>query len=167
MKPGSSIILMGVSGSGKSTVAQALAKRLQLPMLEGDELHSPQNIARMHAGHALTDADRADWLNAIALCLARFKQTHAPHVVTCSALRRRYRDVLRHGDPQAVFVFLNGGVELIHQRLLARHGHFMSATLLDSQFETLEPPASDENVLMVSIDQPPVAIAASIAMQLP
>lgn len=145
------LVVMGVSGSGKSTVAQLLAAELGCPMLEGDSLHSARNIERMASGHALSDADRQDWLAAIADCIAQAVSARQSLVVSCSALKRRYRDMLRAADPRLILVYLKGDMELIRSRLAQRQHHFMPAALLESQFQTLEEPGSDEQVIECSI----------------
>jgi carbohydrate kinase (thermoresistant glucokinase family) len=147
-------VIMGVSGSGKSTVAKPLAARLGWAFQEGDDLHPPANIARMKAGIPLTDADRAPWLAAIAAWIDHQAALGAPGIVTCSALKRAYRDVLDTGRPQVRFVYLRGSEPLIAERVAARKGHFMPAALLDSQFADLEPPAGDENAIVIDIDRP-------------
>jgi gluconokinase len=148
------LVIMGVSGSGKSTVAKPLAARLGWTFQEGDDLHPPANIAKMKAGIALTDADRAPWLDAIAAWIDRQAALDAPGVVTCSALKRAYRDMLDKGRPQVRFIYLRGVESLIAARMEAREGHFMPPALLDSQFADLEPPADDENAIDIDIDRP-------------
>jgi gluconokinase len=153
------IVVMGVSGSGKSTLGRRLADALGVEFLEGDALHPPRNIERMAAGIALTDADRAEWLEAIA---ARLGAAHAAGqglVATCSALKRSYRDALRRGAPEALFVYLHGTRALLEQRMRARSGHYMPASLLQSQLDTLEPPQPDERSIAIDI-------AATIEQQL-
>jgi gluconokinase/shikimate kinase len=144
---------MGVSGCGKSTVAGLLAGRLGWDLGEGDDMHPPENVARMAAGHPLTDADRWPWLRHVAGWITEHTQDRRPGIITCSALKRSYRDALR--ADHVVFVFLDGSRELIAARLATRHGHFMPTTLLDSQFATLEPPGPDEHALRVEITPPP------------
>ena len=134
------VVVMGVSGCGKSTVGQALAARLGLRYVEGDDLHPAHNVARMAAGMALTDDDRQGWLQSVGAELARGDDV----LVTCSALKRRYRDTLRASAPDLRLVFLQGAPELLAQRLQARRGHYMPASLLTSQLQTLEPPTPDE-----------------------
>ena len=145
------IVIMGVSGSGKSSVGVALSERLGIPYLDGDTLHSPANIRKMQAGEALTDADRWPWLDRVSQELA----SQAPVIIGCSALRRAYRDRIRAGAGGPVcFVHLAGSRALIAARMAARSGHFMPASLLDSQFAALEPPGPDEDAVTVDIDQP-------------
>ena len=132
------LVLMGVSGCGKSTVAALLAGRLGWDFEEGDDLHPAANVAKMAAGHPLDDADRRPWLAAVAAWIRQHTDAGRPGIITCSALKKSYRDVLR-GD-RVMFVYLAGTREQIAARLAARHGHFMPPALLDSQFATLEPP---------------------------
>ncbi|MEN9629982.1 MAG: hypothetical protein RJA10_3210 [Pseudomonadota bacterium] len=154
------VVVMGVSGCGKSTVGQLLAKALGVHYVEGDELHPPENVARMAAGIALTDADRHGWLQAVAAQLANATSQARGVVVTCSALKRSYRDLLRAAAADVRFVHLHGPRELLAARMAARTSHYMPPSLLQSQLDTLEPPAPDENALPLSIDQPPQALAA-------
>lgn len=142
---------MGVSGCGKSSVGTALAEQLGLIYLEGDHLHSAENIAKMSLGESLTDTDRAPWLREIG---QRFAVSNGPLIIGCSALRRVYRDWIRQSaNTEVTFVHLAGTHEVIKQRMVAREGHFMPIKLLDSQFATLEPLQSDEASIMVDIDQ--------------
>lgn len=153
------IVIMGVSGCGKSSVGAALSERLGIPYRDGDNLHSPDSIRKMQAGEPLTDADRWPWLDRIAQELA----TLAPVIVGCSALRRIYRDRIRAGAGGPVcLVHLAGSRSLIAARLAERSGHFMPASLLDSQFTALEPPGPDENAITVDIDQPLDRLVADI-----
>jgi gluconokinase len=150
------IVVMGVSGSGKSTVGQDLAKRLGVTYAEADEFHPPENIAKMSAGHPLTDEDRWPWLHAIAEWIGTHEESGG--VVTCSALKRPYRDVLRGGGP-VFFLHLDGPREVIAARLTARKGHFMPPALLDSQIADLEPLHPDEPGTVLNIDATPEALA--------
>ena len=145
------LVVMGVSGSGKSAVGAALAQRLQVPFADADDLHPAANIAKMSAGEALDDDDRYPWLEAIGEWLAG----HEPGggVVGCSALRRKYRDQLRHHAPQVRFVHLDGSREVIARRQASRPGHFMPSSLLTSQFATLERLGPDEDGLVIDVDQ--------------
>jgi gluconokinase/shikimate kinase len=154
------LVIMGVSGCGKSTVAGLLAGRLGWDLAEGDDMHPAANIAKMSAGEPLDDADRWPWLARVAEWIHTRTAGGRPGVVTCSALKRSYRDVLR-GD-SVVFVYLAGSRELIARRLAARHGHFMPAALLDSQFATLEPPGQDEQAITVDITGSPASEAMRI-----
>lgn len=160
------LIVMGVSGSGKSTIAQALAASLSWYFEDGDAFHPASNVAKMSAGQPLTDEDRRPWLNAIADAIERKCRAGEHLVVACSALRRAYRDVLRRGRSDVRFVFLNGTQELIASRLALRKGHFMPPELLASQFRTLQPPGDDERAITVAIDSPVAAIVAAIVRQL-
>jgi gluconokinase len=156
------IIVMGVSGSGKTTVGIALGTALGWPFVDGDTLHPAANVAKMAAGHPLTDADRAPWLAAIAGLMDKWAAAGGDGVIACSALRRAYRDVLRRDG--ARFVFLDVDRSLLAARLAHRHGHFMPAALLDSQLATLEPPQPDEGALTVEVGPTasPAATAAEI-----
>jgi len=151
---------MGVSGSGKSTVAGILAGRLGWDFEEGDDLHPPGNVAKMHAGHPLTDQDRWPWLDRVAAWIRSHTDAGLPGIVTCSALKRSYRDVLR--GEAVEFVLLKGSQDQIATRLTARHGHFMPATLLQSQFETLEALGQDERGITVDVGSPPGVLADEI-----
>lgn len=144
---------MGVTGAGKSTFGAMLAARIDLPFVDGDDLHSKANKEKMAAGIPLDDADRAPWLDTIAATLAR-----APVVVACSALKRRYRDRLRAGAPDVQFVYLAGPSALLAQRVSARAHEFMPPELLESQLAILEPPGSDENALTIDIRLSPEAM---------
>ena len=167
---------MGVSGSGKSTVAQALAQALQVHFVEGDALHSPHNVERMAAGIALTDADRHGWLQDVAaqlghaatIATATSATTTGTRgvVVSCSALKRSYRDLLRAAAPDLRFVFLHGSFDLLRERLTTRVGHYMPASLLQSQLDALEPPGADESPISLPITLPPADIVARAVRQL-
>ena len=157
---------MGVSGSGKSTIATALAERLSWAFEDGDKFHPASNVAKMHAGHPLTDEDRRPWLQAIADEIDRVCRAGGHVVIACSALKRAYRDVLVHGRKDVRMVFLDGSQALIAGRLASRKGHFMPAGLLDSQFKTLEPPQADEHAITASIDAPVETIVNDIVAQL-
>lgn len=143
------VVVMGVSGCGKTTVGQLLAARLGARFVDGDSLHSAANVAKMHAGVPLTDADRAPWLERVGETLAAAGD--APLVVACSALKRVYRDTILRRDPSAVFLHLAASRTLIAQRLEERHGHFMPAALLASQFAALEPLSTDEPGYVVDV----------------
>ena len=157
---------MGVSGSGKSTIADRLAARLGWRYEDGDRFHPPANVAKMSAGQPLTDEDRWPWLQAIADEIDRLSAAGQRAVVACSALKRAYRDILVHGRDDVRIVFLNGTQDLIADRLAARKGHFMPPGLLASQFRTLEPPQPGERPITVSIDAPVEAIVDDIVRQL-
>ena len=160
------LIVMGVAGSGKSTIGEALAARLGWRYEDGDRFHPASNVAKMSAGQPLTDEDRWPWLKAIADEIDRLSTHHERAVVACSALRRVYRDILVHGRPDIAIVYLQGTQALIAERLGRRKGHFMPPGLLASQFETLEPPTSDEHPITVSIDAPVEAIVDDIVSHL-
>jgi gluconokinase len=157
---------MGVSGSGKTTIGEALAKRLGWTYEDADTFHPASNVAKMHAGHPLTDEDRWPWLKAIATEIDRVCDTGEHVVIGCSALRRVYRDILVHGRNDIGLVYLKGTQQLIAGRLAARKGHFMPPELLTSQFQTLEPPGGDEHPVTVSIDASVDAIVDDILRQL-
>lgn len=146
------LIVMGVSGSGKSTIGEALGRRLGWRFEDGDSFHPPSNVAKMKAGHPLNDDDRKPWLEAIAVEITRVGAAQGHVIIACSALKRAYRDILIHGRRDTRIVFLDGSEELIAERLQKRKGHFMPPGLLASQFEALEMPAADEHVINVSID---------------
>ena len=147
------IVVMGVSSSGKSTVGQALARRLHAPFLEGDKYHPEANIEKMSAGIPLTDADRWPWLDDVGRWLAE----HGG-VTACSALRRAYRDVLRTAPPTVEFVHLAGPPEVVRSRLAVREGHYMPASLLDSQLRTLEPLEPDETGVVLDLTRTPAEL---------
>jgi len=159
------IVVMGVSGSGKSTVGTLLATAMGAVFLDGDDLHPPANVAKMKAGRPLDDADRAPWLRAIAAWIDA-RTADAPGVVACSALRRVYRDVLIGPRTGVALVYLDGDHDLIAARQAARPGHYMPTSLLASQFATLEPPVADEHPITVSIGEPPAIIVQHIMAQL-
>ncbi|GHF18852.1 gluconokinase [Pseudolysinimonas yzui] len=151
---------MGVSGTGKSTIGRGLAETLGLPFVEGDDLHPPANVAKMAAGIPLTDADRAPWLDRIAAELDR------PVVITCSALKRSYRDRLRAAAPDLVLVYLHGSPELLAARMAQRDGHFMPPSLLESQLATLEEPSADEDAIPVDVALQPDEIVELVVDRL-
>jgi gluconokinase len=157
---------MGVSGCGKSTVGAAAAAHLGWRFVEGDSLHPPENVTKMAAGQALDDEDRAGWLDTLAAQLAQARRTGQGLVVSCSALKRAYRDRLRGGDPDTLFVYLAGEQSLIASRMAARQHQYMPASLLQSQFATLQPPDPDEHALRLSILEAPAQITQSIARHL-
>ncbi len=160
------LIVMGVSGSGKSTIADKLAERLRWSYEDGDKFHPASNVAKMSAGHPLTDEDRWPWLQAIADEIDRICGAGQHAVIACSALKRAYRDILVHGRSDVRIVYLQGAQELIAKRLAARKNHFMPPGLLDSQFKTLEPPDPRENPVTVSIDAPVDVIVDDIIRKL-
>lgn len=156
------IYVMGVSGCGKSTVAQQLAEHLQAHWRDGDELHPADNIRRMSAGIPLTDTERQPWLEAVRDYARRQSQQHAITVIACSALKRRYRQLLNEAG-EVYYVYLEGSSELIGSRMHQRSGHFMPAELLASQLDALEDPRAEANVITVSVDATPEAISAAAA----
>ncbi|NDL60737.1 gluconokinase [Phytoactinopolyspora mesophila] len=157
---------MGVSGSGKTTVAKRLAKQLAWPYAEGDDFHPEANVSKMAAGQPLADQDRWPWLRSIAAWMSAQAADGRNTVVTCSALRRAYRDVLREADGQVRFVYLSGDVDLIAERIGYRKGHFMPTSLLTSQFETLEPLEPDEDGFAVDVSPGPEQVADNVIKQL-
>lgn len=148
-------VVMGVSGCGKSTVGQALAQELGVPFVEGDQFHPPANVAKMSAGMPLDDEDRAGWLLALQAQIREARERGAGLVLSCSALKRRYRDLLRQGDPALRFAHLDGPRELIAARLQARAGHYMPPSLLDSQLRDLEALQPDEAGVLLDIGSAP------------
>ena len=151
------IVVMGVQGSGKSTIAELIAERIGGRFIDGDRLHTPENVAKMAAGSPLTDADREPWLHTIGGLLDGGRDEGI--VIVCSALRRRYRELLRADAPGTVFVHLHGDFELISGRVAARSHEFMPPTLLRSQFDSLEPLEADEAGIVLDVAQTPAAIA--------
>lgn len=148
-------VLMGVSGSGKSVVANALARELSAAFLDGDFLHPRSNINKMAAGHALNDDDRAPWLAAINDAAFAMQRTNAISVIVCSALKKAYRERLRVGNDNLSFIYLKGTFDVIEERMKARKGHFFKTEMLTTQFATLEEPGADEtDVFVVNIAQP-------------
>jgi gluconokinase len=160
------IVVMGVAGSGKTTIGENLAEQLGWAYEDGDRFHPKANVEKMSAGQPLTDEDRWPWLQAIADEIDQVCRRGDHVVISCSALKRRYRDVLVHGRGDVRIVYLDGTQDLIARRLAARKGHFMPPMLLDSQFKTLQPPGPDENPLTVSIDAPVEVIVDDIMRQL-
>ena len=159
-------VVMGVSGSGKSTVGALLAERLGCVFIDGDALHSPDAIARMRAGIPLDDTDRAPWLARIAAWIDARLAAHESGVIACSALRRRYREAIVRGRPDVRVIYLEGEPATIVERSSMRRGHFMPLHLIKSQFDTLEVPGPDENPITVGIAANPDHIAATIAARL-
>jgi gluconokinase len=159
-------VVMGVSGSGKTTVAALLAAALGCQFQEGDDLHPPENVAKMHSGTPLTDADRLPWLQRIAAEIDAWRANGESGVVTCSALKRAYRAIIIGDRPDVTLVYLRGSNTLIHQRMAARHEHFMPLALLDSQLATLEEPGPDEHPVVVDVTGRPAEIAAAVVRQL-
>ena len=159
-------VIMGVCGAGKSLIGAKLARALDVEFVEGDALHPPENVRRMAAGIPLTDDDRQDWLIAIAARLRDAKRAGAGLVVSCSALKRRYRDLLRSaGDPDTRFVYLVGSPTLLAERMANRRGHFMPPALLDSQLAILEEPSADERAWVCDIAKTPDEIVSDLVMR--
>ena len=156
------LVIMGVSGTGKSTVAQDLAARLGWLFEEGDGLHPEANVAKMHAGIALTDADRQPWLERVAAWIDAQRANKQPGIITCSALKRSYRQIIIGDRPEVRLVYLRGSRDVIAEHLAARRGHFMPASLLQSQFDTLEEPGPDEDPLTVDVGPPAGQVADEI-----
>ena len=149
------LVVMGVSGSGKTTIGRLLAARLRWPFFDGDDYHSEANVARMAAGHPLTDADRQPWLGQLRDLIQEHLALGESSVVACSALKRSYRATLKAGDDRVRFLHLEGDFDLILGRMHSRAGHFMKAGMLRSQFETLEPPAQ---AIVIAVDVPPETV---------
>jgi gluconokinase len=160
------VVVMGVSGSGKSTVAALLAAALACQFQEGDDLHPRENVEKMRSGTPLTDADRLPWLRKIAEEIDGWRARGECGVLTCSALKRSYRDVIIGDRHDVVLVYLKGSRDLIHRRMAARHEHFMPVSLLDSQLTTLEEPTPDEHPIIVDVGGKPADIAHEIVRQL-
>jgi gluconokinase len=167
LSPTTTIVVMGVSGCGKSTVMRALADELGWPTAEADEFHSPANVAKMHSGTPLTDEDRRPWLEALASWIGERERAGENALITCSALRRAYRDVLRRGHASVWFAHLVVEPAVIADRLERRRGHYMPPALLASQLETLEPLDPDEPGAAISGHRPPPEIVADVLARLP
>lgn len=148
------LVLMGVAGSGKTAVMRELARELGWPTAEGDDYHPAENVARMAAGVPLTDEDRRPWLLELAAWVGRREAAGEDALVTCSALRRSYRDLLREGHPSLSFAHLRASPHLLRERMASRAGHYMPVSLLDSQLATLEPLEADEPGFTVDADRP-------------
>jgi carbohydrate kinase (thermoresistant glucokinase family) len=161
-RPPSLLLIMGVSGCGKTTTGQKLARRLGWPFRDGDSFHPEANIAKMRAGEPLTDADRWPWLDAIAAWIDDQRIAQAPGIVTCSALKRVYRHRLLHDRPDVQLIYLRGSKALIAERLASRRNHFMPGTLLDSQFATLEEPLGRERPIVLNVAMPPNRVVERI-----
>jgi gluconokinase len=161
------VVVMGVSGCGKSTVGRALAPRLRATFLDADDFHPPGNVERMRAGIALTDAERAPWLDALAHRLMQAAAAGEPVVLACSALKRHYRDALRRGAPALRLVHLTGSPALLAERIAARADHYMPPALLPSQLATLETPGADERPITLDVSSSTDDLVAAILEQLP
>lgn len=159
-------VVMGVSGSGKTTVSALLAAALGCQFQEGDDLHPAENVEKMHGGTPLTDTDRMPWLHKIAEEIDGWRARGESGVLTCSALKRSYRDIIIGGRSDVTLVYLKGSYDLIRRRMAARHEHFMPVALLDSQFATLQEPTPDEHPITVDVGGRPTEIAAEIVHQL-
>lgn len=159
-------VVMGVSGSGKTTVAVLLSAALGCQFQEGDDLHPHKNVEKMHAGTPLTDADRLPWLRKIAEEIDGWRARGESGVLTCSALKRAYRDIIIGNRSDVTLVYLKGSHDLIHRRMAARHEHFMPVALLDSQFATLQEPTPDEHPVTVDVGGRPSEIVGEIVRQL-
>ncbi|WP_168582718.1 gluconokinase [Gephyromycinifex aptenodytis] len=168
LQPGAArhIVVMGVSGCGKSTIAQSLAQRLGWEFAEADQFHPQANIDKMTSGIPLTDEDRWPWLRALAAWIGEQEAAGKTSVITCSALRRVYRDMLREGAPGVVFAHLQGGANVISERMSGRSGHFMPPELLDSQLETLEPLQEDEPGVQLDVRLSPEEIVEEALLRL-
>jgi gluconokinase len=163
---GQCVILMGVSGTGKSTVGLALAQAMQAKFIDGDDLHPRQNIRKMASGQALNDDDRLPWLERISDVIFSLEQKNESGVLVCSALKKRYRDQLRHGNHNVRFLWLKGDYDCVLDRMRQRQGHFMPEALLKSQFAALELPAEDEADIIAVDIAPPVATLVSQSLSL-
>jgi gluconokinase len=160
------VVVMGVSGCGKSTVAARLAEMLGWDFAEADRFHSAANVEKMRSGIPLNDEDRGPWLDAIAAWIESERTSGRSCVVACSALKRRYRKRLSGGRADVRFVFLSGPYDMVAARLEGRSGHYMPLSLLQSQFDALEPPGPEENPIVVSIALPVDEIVGEVALEL-
>ena len=164
--PPTVVVIMGVSGSGKTTVAAMLAGRLHWAFADADDFHSAGNVAKMHSGIPLDDQDRTPWLAAIARQIDQWRADKQHGIVTCSALKRRYRQIIIGDRLDVRLVYLKGDQPLLVHRLVARHGHFMPASLLASQFAALEEPAPEERAITIWVGKPPVVLVDEIVAEL-
>ncbi|WP_244607280.1 gluconokinase [Bosea sp. CS1GBMeth4] len=164
--PPAVVVVMGVASSGKTSLGERLAERLGWPFRDADTFHPPANVAKMSAGIPLTDEDRKPWLAAIAAWIDGLRASGGNGIVTCSALKKAYRDVIVGGRPDVALVYLRGSRELIGQRMAARQHHFMPPSLLDSQFATLEEPGADEKPLVVQVEASKEAIVEQVVRKL-
>ena len=158
---------MGVSGVGKSEIGKRLASRLEVPYVEGDDYHTPENVIKMAHGVPLNDIDRREWLQSLRTCISTARERGQSMVLTCSALKRRYRDILREADPHLMFIHLIGEHDLIASRMRNRPGHFMPPGMLESQFRDLEPPRPDENAISLDTRKTPEQIISEIIRNSP
>lgn len=159
-------VVMGVAGAGKSVIGATLARALAIDFVEGDTYHPAENVQRMSRGIALTDDDRREWLHSLAARIREAQDAGAGLVMTCSALKRSYRDILRAPSRELRFVYLKGPQPLIAERLAVRRGHFMHPSLLESQFATLEEPSPDEDAWVCDIRQSPESIVAGLVSRI-
>jgi len=159
-------VVMGVSGAGKSVIGARLAAELGVPFLEGDSFHPVENVAKMSAGIPLNDEDRAGWLQALRGEISAARERGEGLVLSCSSLKRRYRDLLRSGDPELRFIHLHGGRDILEQRMRTRPGHYMPASLLDSQLRDLEPLQADEAGVRLDLTQSPQQLVSTILQSL-
>ncbi len=160
--PRHALVVMGAAGAGKTRIGSALAEALGVPFVEGDTFHPAENIALMAAGIPLTDENRRGWLIALAQELRAAREVPTGVVLACSALKRRYRDVLRAGDDTVRFIFLSTDAAVLRERLATRSGHYMPPSLIDSQLEALEPPHADERAWTFDAREAPDMIVASV-----
>ena len=156
------LVVMGVSGSGKSTIGTQLALRLHWEFEDGDWFHPASNVEKMHSGQPLTDEDRWPWLNAIAAFIDASRKAGKHVVIACSALKKSYRAIIVGDRPDVRLIYLKGGIELISRRIAARHEHFMPRELLQSQFDALEEPGPEEKAIIVSVEARPRAIVSEV-----
>jgi gluconokinase len=156
------IVVMGVSGCGKTTIASALARKLGRELAEADDFHSPANVEKMRSGVPLTDADREPWLEAIADWIDAARAAGRACIVACSALKRAYRARLARGHDDVRFVYLQGAFDTVSRRLAVRTGHYMPLALLQSQYDALEEPGGEENPIVVSVERPPDVIVEDV-----
>ncbi len=147
------IIIMGVSGSGKSTIGDILAEKLGYKFIDGDDLHPKANIQKMASGNPLNDEDRSPWLERIRDACYSLENKNEQGIIVCSALKKKYRDQIRDGNKKVIFLFLNGSFDLLLKRMESRTGHFMKASMLQSQFNTLEVPINESDVITIDIDK--------------
>jgi gluconokinase len=160
------VVVMGVSGSGKTTIAALLAAGMDWPFADADDLHPAANVEKMHSGHALTDQDRWPWLARVAAEIDDWRQKRSSGVMACSALKQAYRRIIVGDRQDVALVYLRGGHDLVAHRLAARQGHYMPASLLDSQFETLEEPAPDERPIVLDVGPTPQQIITTLIERL-